>query len=190
MNFLDKTFGRLGNRMFQMAALYSYAQHMADSHKKPLDIYFQDPGYFEMFEEDIRQLYKQEGEPLDYVAIHIRRGDYVDNPFYVDLTKTDYYKDAIKQFPDHKFLVFSDDINWCKGYLCNDRVDYSEGKSEYEDFNLMTRCKHQIIANSSFSWWAAYLNPNPNKKVIAPSVKNWHPDGVERTVCPQEWIRL
>jgi len=182
-NFLDKTFGRLGNRMFQTAFFYSYARD------KGIDFYYQDPVWFERYGDEIKELFKQEGEPLDYVAIHVRRGDYVNNPFYVDLTQTTYYQDAMDRFSGVKFLVFSDDINWCKAQamFSRDNVEFSN-KTELEDFNLMTRCKHQIIANSSFSWWAAYLNPNPNKKVIAP--KAWYADGVERTKCPKEWIRI
>jgi len=186
MNFLDKNFGRLGNRMFQSAFLYAYARN------KGIDWYYQDPIWFKGYEEEIKELFKQKGEPLDYVAIHVRLGDYVNNPFYVDLSSTDYYQKAIRQFPKERFMVFSDDLTWCMKYFSIDgRSPFSySALTELGDFNAMTRCKHQIIANSSFSWWAAYLNPNPNKIVIAPSVKNWYSDGVERTVCPPEWIRL
>ena len=189
MNFLDKTFGRLGNRLFQTAFFYSYARD------KGIDFYYQDPVWFERYGDEIKQIFKQEGEPLDYVAIHVRRGDYVNNPFYVDLCHTQYYSKAVCEFiASQKVLIFSDNIDFCKNYFkdfseyLGNKIEYSENKSELEDFNLMTRCKHQIIANSSFSWWAAYLNPNPNKKVIAP--KAWYSDGAVRTKCASNCIQI
>jgi hypothetical protein len=182
MNVLEKVFGRFGNRMFQAAFCYAYAREHG------MDFYYQDPKWFEKYADDIRAMFRPEGEPLDYVAIHIRRGDYIGNVFHVDLTLTDYYQKAMAEFGAHyEFLVFSDDIPWCQQNLHGSNLSFHEG-TELEDFSAMARCKHQIIANSSFSWWAAYLNPNPNKIVIAPQA--WHPDGVERTICPKEWKRL
>ena len=65
-----------------------------------------------------------------------------------------------------------------------------EGGTELEDFNTLASCDGIIGANSSFSYWAAYLNPNPAAKIVFPSVKNWYSDGVERTKCPESWIRI
>ena len=65
-----------------------------------------------------------------------------------------------------------------------------EKGGEVEDFNLLASCDGIIGANSSFSYWAAYLNPNPDTRKVFPSVKNWYKDGIERTVCPKEWIRI
>src|SRR5690348_17282768 len=102
MNFLDKNFGRLGNRMFQTAALYTFAKDLG------VDYYFQDPKWFEKYSSDIKRLF---GEGIGYedkIAVHFRRGKnpsnpsepaYSDNPFYVDLSKTDYYQKAMAQFP-------------------------------------------------------------------------------------------
>ena len=97
----------------------------------------------------------------------------------------------MKLFPDKKFLVFSDDINFCKEYFKgNDNVQVMEGGTELEDLNMLASCSGIIGANSSYSYWAAYLNPNPAVKIVFPSVKNWHKDGIERTICPQNWIRI
>jgi hypothetical protein len=178
----DKLFGRLGNRMFQMAFLYSYAKDIGT------DIYFQDPYYFQDYADEIKLLFGQSIYPVDQVAIHVRRGDYVNNPFYVDLMDTDYYEEAMALFPQEKFLVFSDNIEWCKQQPIFSKCEFSEGNDEITDLNLMAGCKHQIIANSSYSWWAGYLNPNKEKKVVYPS--RWYTDGVERTVCPNEWIKI
>ncbi len=109
-------------------------------------------------------------------SVHIRRGDYVGNAFYAQLTM-DYYKKTIhyiKQYTaTEKFLIFSDDIAWCKANFSGDEFEFSENKKDIEDLFLMAECDHNIIANSSFSWWASYLNQNPHKIVIAPNKNNW-----------------
>lgn len=182
MDFLDKHFGRLGNRMFQSAFLYAYARDHG------IDHYYQDPKFFEKYASEIKQLF---GEGISYddrVSIHARQGDYVNNSFYINLLNSDYYQEAQKLFSDDRFLIFSDDIGICKKAFIGDQYDFSEGRSEEEDLKLMASCKSNIIANSSFSYWAAWLNPNPDKKVIAP--KQWYSDGIERTKCPEQWIRL
>lgn len=149
------------------------------------DVYVQDPKYFDKYSSEIKALYGQGIASIDQVSIHVRRGDYVKNPFYVDLSKTDYYERAMDQFPGEEFLVFSDDIDWCKQQKIFDHCEFSEGNTEVEDMNLMASCKGHIVANSSFSWWAAYIS---GRKTVAP--KAWHPDGVERTKLLPEWIVL
>lgn len=192
MKNLDITFGRLGNRLFQSAFLY------AESRKRGVDFYFQDPKFFEGFEEEIKQLFGEGIGYLEQVGVHVRRASnpinpnepkYSENSFYINLGETDYYERAMAMFPGKKFVVFSDDPEWCKEKW-KDRSDVQviEKGNEIEDFNLLASCEHQIIANSSFSWWAAYLNPNEAKTVIAP--KNWYADGIERTKLPPEWIRI
>lgn len=180
MRHPDTIFGRLGNRLFQGA--YIYAQMRRG--ELP-DIYIQDSLYFEEYKDEIKALYGEGIGKIDMVAIHVRRGDYVGNPFYVDLTETDYYQRAMADFIDEDFLVFSDDVEWCKQQDIFKDCEFSEGKSEVEDLNLMASCKGVIMANSSFSWWGAFLSKG---KIIAP--KAWHPDGVERTKCLEKWKRL
>ena len=191
----DKIFGRLGNRMFQMA--YIYAQ-MRDG--AILDIWLQDEKYFKKYEEDIKKMFGEEMGFTDFVAVHVRRGKnpinpdepaYFENPYYVDLCSTDYYEKAIALFPNEKFLVFSDDIEWCKKspIFKGDNFQFVEGNTDIEDMNMIGSCKGVIMANSSFSYWAAWLNPNPAKKIVAPI--KWYSDGdVTRTVCPSTWIRI
>lgn len=185
MRPLHETFGRLGNQMFQMAFIYAWAKEHGT------DIYLQDPKYFEKYANEIKALYGDitwTGDEMnEYVSIHVRRGDYSGNSFYVDLSRSGYYRKAIEEFPDRKFMIFSDDIEFCRGRFIGDQYTFSEGKTELEDLNLMMHCNGHIIANSTFSWWGAWLGKG---KTIAPSVKNWYSDGVERTVCPKEWIRL
>ena len=180
-------FGRLGNRLFQMAYIYSQVRRGDIP-----DIYVQDPKYFDEFNEEIQAMWRDKGDVIDQVSIHVRRAgnpsnpdepNYSDNSFYVDLMDTTYYQEAMALFPKEDFLVFSDDIEWCKTQKIFDGCEFSEGNSEVDDFNLMSNCWAHIIANSSYSWWAAYLSGN---KTIAP--KEYYSDGVERTKYPKSWI--
>lgn len=194
----------MGNRMFQMAALYAFSKKYNDG-----DIYFTDEKWFSEYEGEIQNLYGdgiKNTEPINKVAIHIRRGDfkrYPQNSFHTSISETDYYEKAIKHFPDDKFLVFYKDRNgeesdredkeWCIDYfnrILPDRFELAETDSGIDDMNLMARCKHQIIANSSFSWWAAYLNPNPSKIVISPSEESMCRDGIVRIKVPKKWIQI
>lgn len=187
----DIIFGRLGNRLFQYAFLYAQARELGT------DFYFQDPAYFDKYESEIKQLFGGGIGFLDQVGVHVRRGanpvnpnepKYSENPFYVDLCSTDYYECAMALFPGEKFVIFSDDPEYCKQRFKGEDIQVMEKGDEVEDFNLLASAKHQIIANSSFSWWAAYLNPNPSKTVVAP--KSWYSDGINRTKLPPSWLRI
>lgn len=183
----NKLFGRLGNRMFQMAYILSQLGKGNIS-----DIYLQDPKYFKNNENLIKSYFSEGIVSVPFVSIHVRRGDYVDNPFYVDLTKVDYYEKAIALFPGEMFLVFSDDPEFCKtlSWFHPRYMKIVEKGNEVEDLNKIASCHHNIIANSSYSWWAAYLNPHEDKKIVAPSKDWWYSDGIERTICPNEWTRI
>ncbi len=181
----DKLFGRLGNRLFQMAYIYSQVKE-----GNIPDIYVQDYRLFEKYGDEIKKWFGEGIGYLPYVAMHLRRGDYVDNPFYVDLAKTGYYIDATNLFPNRKFLIFSDDISFAKTYFEGDKFAFDDSENEIDAFNRMASCDSHIIANSSFSWWAAWLSPTFTKKVIAPTNDKWYSDGVERTYCPPDWVRV
>ena len=193
MTHPDKLFGRLGNRMFQMAFIYA---RMKDGLIP--DIFLQDHRLFKNYEKELQELYGQGIGYLQHVAIHVRRGanplnssepKYSDNPFYVNISETAYYEKAIAMFPGDNFLVFSDDVAYCKEkWGGNEKFHIVEKGDEIEDFNLMASCKSQIIANSSYSWWAGYLNPNPEKKVVYPG--KWFTDGIERVTFPNTWIKI
>lgn len=134
------------------------------------------------------------------VSLHVRRGDYASREDYLKifgLMGHDYYNKAISKISqvsnNLSFLIFSDDIDWCKGNLDIpfDHV-WVELNNEVEELMIMANCKHNIIANSSFSWWGAWLNNNPSKVVIAP--RKWFADPdwnsqVEGLV-PASWIRI
>ncbi len=133
------------------------------------------------------------------IAVHIRRGDYLKNPdVWGNLSENDYYERAIhyfeKRFPDLFLVFFSDDIQWVKKrYIYKNAVYIESGMFEdykaWYDLYLMTCCTHNVIANSSFSWWGAWLNRNPQKNVVAPG--KWFLDGrIVKDNCPDEWIIL
>ena len=105
----------------------------------------------------------------DTISIHIRRGDYLGLKDHHPMSSIDYYNKALSYFNEKKYkvLVFSDDIEWCKENF-GDGFIFIEGNPDYIDMWIMSMCTHNVIANSSFSWWGAWLNTNPNKKVIAP----------------------
>ncbi|MCL2597945.1 MAG: alpha-1,2-fucosyltransferase [Paludibacter sp.] len=135
------------------------------------------------------------------VSIHIRRGDYLNslNASLFNLLDIDYYKKAIKyilkEVENPVFYVFTEDFQWAKTQFAAldipiTIVDWNIGSQSYLDMILMSRCKHNIIANSSFSWWGAWLNQYPEKKIIAP--QNWfkNPKMNETHIIPSNWIKL
>lgn len=135
------------------------------------------------------------------VSLHIRRGDYANNPKTNTVHGTcnlDYYQKAMQFIADHTrephFFLFSDDLNWVKDNLKTSFpvtvVDINGPLCGHEDMRLMSQCNHNIIANSGFSWWSAWLNPNPQKLVIAP--KKWFKTDKYKnnTLIPHEWIKI
>ena len=138
---------------------------------------------------------------VESVSMHIRRGDYVSNKnaqqHHGNLS-LDYYLNALKLIKEtHKqveVFIFSDDLDWCKANLNLDNeihfVDANQKQNFHLDMFLMSYCKHNIIANSSFSWWAAWLNQNVNKIVVAPL--NWFSDKSLNTkdLIPSSWKQV
>jgi len=135
------------------------------------------------------------------VSIHVRRGDYVTDPVTSQFHGTcslDYYKDAVAEITrrtdNPHFYIFSDDHSWVKEHLLLDHpttfVDCNGPDKSYEDLRLMSLCRHNIIANSSFSWWGAWLNRNPSKTVMAP--RRWfnNPDLDTKDLIPSGWLKL
>lgn len=197
MKPVRQTIGGLGNLMFKQAYLIG---QMLDGNIP--DVYVQGEKYWTKHKELIKATFSDDIVPSDYVALHIRRGDYLKTDFYVSLGETDYYKRAVEMFPNDRFLVFckdnqgwdqdKGDRQWCRDYLDSfikgryDMID--KDSTEIEDMNRMAGCKHIIMANSSFSWWAAYLNPNKDKQIICPA--KWFADGAQRTELMPDWILL
>jgi hypothetical protein len=134
------------------------------------------------------------------VSVHIRRGDYLSNyrtSKIMHICEPDYYQRAIThlstQLNKPKFYIFSDDIAWVKDRLSvpadTKFIEHNIGKESYRDMQLMSLCKHNITANSSFSWWGAWLNDNPNKLVVMP--RKWFVNNInDQDLVPDKWVRL
>ncbi|EJV0269866.1 alpha-1,2-fucosyltransferase, partial [Vibrio parahaemolyticus] len=123
---------------------------------------------------------------VNSVSIHVRRGDYLNSPALSGLAPLWYYRNAIKHLEENTnnptYFVFSDDIQWCRDNLALSNahyIDWNIGEDSYKDIQLMSLCKHNIIPNSSFSWWGAFLNENSDKIVIAPETWGNKSVGVE-----------
>lgn len=135
-------------------------------------------------------------------SIHVRRGDYVSNPAAAKLHGTspiDYYRAAVdyidQQTTDPRLFVFSDDLAWCRQNLTSvipDNAVFVEGFSGPEDFHLLSQCKHNIIANSGFSALSAWLNRNPQKKIVSPQqwFANQEANNAQRSQLPTSWYYL
>ena len=156
--------------------------------------YFQTEKYFKPVKQQLINEFKFKEEyktnNKDYfnlVSIHIRRGDYVNNPHH-PIANFSYLHSAKSQFNNKKFLVFSDDIEWCKQHNIGDL--YSTNINHYQDLYEMTLCSGSIVANSSFSWWGAYLTPK--EKVVAP--QKWFSGGLANNnwqdIYCEDWIIL
>lgn len=164
--------------------------------------YFQSSKYFDHHRTEIIKLFNIPYEPLlDFVSIHVRRGDYLRFPDKHPTVTYEYLKAAVLHFVGigyKSFIVCSDDIPWCKTALSPLRVisgaefSYSENAKEVQDLALMSCCAHNIISNSSFSWWSHWLNRNPDKICIAPEA--WFGPGNAHLksfdIYPQNCIKL
>jgi hypothetical protein len=176
--------------------------------------YWQSEKYFEKYKEEIASIFQLKEDLVkdvksrialegsaQTVSVHIRRGDYINNPETLNwhgVQNKDYYARAFEELMKlthiDKVLYFSDDPEWIMNELLPDFpgqiISNTISFNQYEDFYLMQQCSHNIIANSSFSWWAAYLNPNPNKIVIAP--KRWFNKAPFNTedLYPTEWLKV
>ena len=132
----------------------------------------------------------------DTISLHIRRGDYVVNPNH-PVQPLEYYDEALKCLPQNfPVIVFSDDPKWCheQELFSGDRFNISDDNSADFDLCLMSMCKCHVIANSSYSWWAAWLSTNKDKKVVAPQQwfgsTGYTKDHDTKDVTPDTWIRL
>lgn len=158
--------------------------------------YWQSFDYFNEYREEILKLFNL---PYDmkkgYVSLHIRRGDYLELPEKLSVLPKKYYDKAMEIFgKDYTYLIFSDDIEWCKTFFNDEnfsgyKFEFSEGKTELEDLSLMSSCEHNICANSTFSYSASWFNRNPNKKVITPDENNMFGGMCERMI-PNEYIKI
>lgn len=179
-----------------------------------LDGYWPSERYFADVEEEIRRDFTVRPAPdppnrecarsivsAESVALHVRRGDYVSKPVtgsYHGVIPTDYYREAVARMKglvkNPQFFAFSDDPEWVRRNLDVDApvtfLEHNPPGKGYEDLRLMSLCKHHIIANSTFSWWGAWLARNPGKVVFSPD--QWFGDaGIDtRDLLPDTWTRI
>ncbi|MFM8314005.1 MAG: alpha-1,2-fucosyltransferase [Deltaproteobacteria bacterium] len=179
-----------------------------------LEGYWQSEAYFEMYQEQILQDFNliepvperckavaEEIKNFDAICVHVRRGDYISNPKAAKLygiCSVVYYQTAVRHLGETvknpKCFIFSDDLAWVKNSLQlpfeTKIVDINSAESAHWDLYLMAQCKHFVIANSSLSWWGAWLGKALDKKVVAPSRWFLLDDKTDRDLIPKRWERL
>lgn len=171
--------------------------------------HYQTEKYFKNIEEDLKKEYTfplitddKNKQILDKmkntnsISVHVRRGDYITSKSFKEICSLNYYKNAIKTIYRNVnkpyFFIFSNDIDWCRKNFDMENVifvDNNKGNKSYIDMQLMSCCKHNIIANSTFSWWGAWLNDNKDKMVLSPN--RWF-NSVEGTcdIIPNDWYKI
>lgn len=166
--------------------------------------YFQSEKYFDI--PTVRELFKipasidailqkKYGSLLreELVSINVRRGDYMLRQDYHPVCSPAYFNRAIELIgKDKQFMITSDDLPWCKEHFTGDNFHFADYTDPEENLYLQTLCTHNIISNSSFSWWGAWLNPNRNKKVIAP-LRWYGPRAADlntKDLLPDAWLRI
>lgn len=175
--------------------------------------YWQTERYFRRYSDVIRSdfVFRNSFDGINYrlaekvsnvasVSLHVRRGDYINNPKTTanhGVCSLDYYLSAINYVAERvenmEIFIFSDDPLWVRQNISVDLkthyVGHNQGADSYNDMRLMSLCKHHIIANSSFSWWGAWLNPDPNKIIVAP--RRWFANSNDLSdLFPDTWVTL
>ncbi len=219
-NYLERAVRKMRRKSMPLSAKYykephfNFDKNVFDLQNVYFDGYWQTEQYFKKYREELlkeftlkqdfskqSQVYKNEIVKVESVSLHIRRGDYVTNEHTNSVHGTcslEYYEKAVllmqSKLNNPHFFIFSDDLAWGRenlDFIDNLTVVYlDENVPDHEEMLLMSHCKHNIIANSSFSWWGAWLNQNSEKMVIAPS--KWFNDLSKDTInlIPEAWICL
>jgi hypothetical protein len=191
---------------FQIARPNTYLRGLFQSEKYFVNFRNQILNTFS-FKEPLSGLNKEHAnlmQKTESISIHIRRGEFANDKKYsavIGSCNLDYYHNAIKSLLQKvkdmeslRFFVFSDDLKWAEENLKLEFpttfVSGNTGKESYRDLQLMSICRHNVIANSTFSWWGAWLNQNPDKLVFAPSkwFAGWEHD--TRDLIPVSWIKI
>lgn len=180
-------------------SMFNYAPIPKFDHDVTLVGFFQSEKWFENAKEEVRAAFplKYYPEYEGYVSIHVRRGDYVTNGNSFPPVDLIYIKDALYKVGVRKVLAFSDDLEWIK-FAANQfnqfEWEFNEDTNEYEALSKMASCSHHIIANSTFSWWSAWLGHNPNRIVVSPHYENWFGPGFTgappKDLIPDNWTQI
>ena len=209
---LDQISGRPKHSYYAEKLDVGYQPEILNFENTYLSGYWQCEKYFMDFRQDVLDLFQFQDQQINLasrslqeqmrreqaVAVHVRRGDYLlpeNSRKYGNICTLQYYKNAMqyvkKRVPDARFYFFSNDPGWVRENLANGDsviVDCNHGKENYLDMYLMSQCSHNIIANSSFSWWGAWLNQNPDKIVMSPQRWFSHLDASD-AIC-EDWVRV
>jgi len=185
---------------------FTYVQSPPFDRNVIIEGFFQSEKYFVHNREAILEFIKAPLEIMETIhekysdivngkstSIHVRRGDYVNHPNHHPVQSLEYYNNAIDSLKDKtdNFVVFSDDIEWCKNNLKTDGIIYIDNEKDYIELYLMSLCDNNIISNSSFSWWGAWLNQNNKKIVVGP--KQWFGSSIthdDSDILPESWIKI
>jgi hypothetical protein len=173
---------------FEIMGYYQSEKFFIEHRTEILNLFEMDDFYSKIIQDKYEKILDKE-----ICSIHVRRGDYLFVQQILPFLSIDYYKSAIEKVGKEKlFLIFSDDINWCKNaFSFIPNKVFIEGNNDVVDLYLMSRCNHNIIANSSYSWWGAWMNNSPNKIVISPNV--WFgPQGPKEMedIIPKNWYKI
>lgn len=181
-------------------ATWSYEQIPKFSGGLEIRGFFQSEKHFDNAIPEVKAAFKLDINPLKFVSLHVRRGDYLDKNQQtfcpVDLNYIRQAMDYFKQKGFTKFMVVSDDLLWCRRNILDDHaeIQFSDGRSVYDDLCLMASCEHHIISNSTLAWWSAYLGRNENKIVVSPhhEAPNWflHNRMDTKDLLPESWIQI
>ena len=178
---ISKKFGPIGSSQITHRG-FEFDEELFGTCPDDVDLYgyFQSEKYFKNIENVIRREFtfraridtmcshymKNKFSGSEVISLHVRRGDYLTDPNFQVLEVEGYYWDAITSLPDCKILVFSDDVEWAESKFTSKHCIISKTKNQFIDLCLMTKCDYHIIANSSYSWWGAWLSKS--KQVVAP----------------------
>lgn len=178
------------NKDIYLDGAWQSEKYFKDIKKELLEI-FSLKEQFNNFRKDL----KLEIKNSNSISLHIRRTDYIKKSHKYEICNLEYYEQAINKMvlkeKNIKIFIFSDDINWVKSNLkTHSPIVFVENNRDYEDLILMSLCKHNIIANSSFGWWGAWLNQNLDKIVIAP--KKWfiNKERDINNLIPSKWLQI
>lgn len=177
---------------YYLEGYWQSEKYFSDIRGKILETY-----RFPEFASEEQKEYAERIQGSHSVSVHIRRGDYLNYSYLQNICTLDYYKSAMQYFRekhplDAEFYIFTNDVPWAEEHFQEKDCHFVTGNSgadSFRDMQLMSLCKDNIIANSSFSWWGAWLNQNPEKTVIAPERWVNGPDEESIDVIPEKWIK-
>lgn len=208
INYQDNLFSKIKNSHINYKDLDSYFEPKFSYTEIPLIDnqclygFFQSEKYFINHSYEIRELFDttindqisyflndltNNGKPI--TTIHVRRGDYLYKSDYHSVCSLEYYKNAMNVINNNKYIIISDDLEWCKENFKGDKFIFSPFNNEIDDLKLMVYSNNVIMSNSSFSWWGSYLNKNKHKIIVSP--KQWFgPYGPSEIIdiIPNEWL--